>query len=76
MPYAKTKELPKGTKNLPEHAKHIYMEAFNNALEQYKDPKSRRNPEEDLETTASKVAWAAVKKEYKKDNSGNWIRKE
>lgn len=44
MPGEKNLEdLPKGVKDvLPEHAQEIYREAHNNALEQYKDPKKRR----------------------------------
>jgi len=70
------KDLPKGVENvLPEHAKEIYKEAHNSALEQYVDPKKRRG-DESLEEVAHKVAWAAVKKEYEKDNkTGKWKRK-
>ena len=76
MPREKsTKDLPKGVEDLPEHAKEIYMKAHNNALEQYKDPKKRRGTAS-LEEVAHKVAWAAVKKEYVKDEkTGKWKRK-
>lgn len=76
MPYKSKKDLPDSIKdNLPPHAEEIYKEAFNSALKQYTDPKKRRG-KDDLETVASKVAWAAVKKVYKKDNmSGNWVKK-
>jgi cation transport regulator len=77
MPREKsTKDLPKGPEEvLPEHAKEIYKEAHNNALEQYKDPKKRRG-RESLEEVAHKVAWAAVKKEYEKDEeTGRWKKK-
>jgi len=70
------KDLPDGAKNvLPKHAKEIYMEAHNNALEQYKDPKKRRG-KASLEEVAHKVAWAAVEKEYEKDQkTGKWRKK-
>jgi len=77
MPREKSlKDLPKGVdETLPEHAKRIYREAHNNALEQYKDPKKRRG-RASLEEVAHKVAWAAVKKEYEKDETtGKWKRK-
>ena len=77
MPREKsTKDLPKGVENiLPEHAKAIYRKAHNNALEQYKDPKKRRG-KASLEEVAHKVAWAAVEKEYEKDErTGKWRRK-
>jgi cation transport regulator len=70
-------DLPEGVENaLPEHAKKIYRKAHNNALEEYRDPKKRRG-KESLEEVAHKVAWAAVKKEYVKDEqTGTWNRKE
>ena len=76
MPVEKsTRDLPKGVKDLPEHAKEIYKEAHNNALKQYRDPKKRRG-KASLEEVAHKVAWAAVEKEYEKDEkSGKWRRK-
>ncbi len=74
--YKKISDLPDSVKtNLPRHAKEIYKESFNSALKQYKDPKNRRNPKEDSETIAHQVAWSAVKKEYKKDNDGKWVKK-
>ncbi len=78
MPREKsTKDLPKGAEEaLPEHAREIYKEAHNNALEQYKDPKKRRG-NASLEEVAHKVAWAAVKKEYEKDEkTGKWRKKD
>ncbi len=77
MPREKsTKDLPKGAEEvLPDHAKEIYKEAHNKALEEYTDPKKRRG-RASLEEVAHKVAWAAVKKLYKKDEeSGEWKRK-
>ena len=77
MPREKsTKDLPKGVETiLPEHAKAIYRKAHNNALEQYKDPKKSRG-KASLEEVAHKVAWAAVEKEYEKDEkTGKWRRK-
>ena len=56
MPYKNIRGLPKPVRdNLPKKAQEIYMKAFNNADEKYKD-----------EVTAHKVAWSAVKKEYRK----------
>ena len=44
MPREKsTKDLPKGVEEaLPEHARAIYREAHNKALEEYEDPRKRR----------------------------------
>ena len=74
MPYHSNDELPPQVQeNLPNHAQEIYREAHNNALEQYENPDKRRG--DDLETVAHKVAWAAVKQDYKKDKEGNWVEK-
>jgi len=76
MPYKNNDELPKGVKDhLPAHAQNIYREAFNNAFSEYKDISKRRGPAPH-EVVAHKVAWAAVKKVYKKGEDGNWVEKE
>jgi cation transport regulator len=68
MPYDSVSELPDSVKdNLPKGAQEIYKEAFNGAWEQYAD-------EDDRETRAHKVAWAAVKKKYEK-SGGDWVKK-
>lgn len=52
-----------------------YSAAFNSAWEHYKDPEDRRG-DSSREETAHRVAWAAVKNEYEKDDStGEWKRK-
>lgn len=77
MPYHHNKELPQGVQDhLPEHAQDIYREAFNSALEEYKDPQKRRDPQDDLEEIAHRVAWSAVKNLYTKGADGDWHRKE
>lgn len=64
MPYKNINELPESVKNnLPKKAQEIYKNAFNSADKQYKDEK-----------TAHKVAWSAVKKEYKKKGD-KWVKK-
>ncbi len=78
MPYYNSlKDLPERVRdNLPEHAQEIFMKAFNSAWEEYKEPESRRGGlKQSREEVAFKVAWAAVEKEYKKDESGNWVKK-
>ena len=67
------KALPKGVAKLPKHAREIYESAFNNAFKHYKDPK-KRFIGTDRETTAHKVAWAAVKDEYRKKGD-KWVKK-
>lgn len=75
MPYDSVKELPDSVRdNLPKHAQEIYQEAYNSAWEQYKDPDDRRG-DASREETAHRVAWAAVKDKYEKDDSGKWIKK-
>ena len=74
MPYKNLSALPASIRdNLPEHAQEIYMAAFNNAWEQYREPGNRRG-KASREEVAHKVAWAAVKQQYaKKDDK--WRRK-
>jgi len=76
MPYKTIADLPDSIRNhLPEHAQEIYMEVFNHAWEEYSDPTKRRKGASREEVT-HKVAWAAVKKQYDKDEkTGIWKRK-
>lgn len=65
MPYKDKEDLPKQvTENLPEHGQEIYLKAFNNAWDQYKDPDERRG-NESREQVSHKVAWSAVENVYK-----------
>jgi len=77
MPYDSIRELPDSVRdNLPKHAQVIYKEAYNSAWERYEDPDKRRG-DASREETARRVAWAAVKNGYEKDEqSGEWVRKE
>lgn len=77
MPYENLKELPESVRdNLPKHAQEIYKEAYNSAWDQYKDPEDRRG-DATREETAHRVAWAAVKNDYEKDeSSGRWKKKQ
>ena len=76
MPYQSVEELPESVQNnLPKHAQEIYLAAYNNASEQYANPEKRRG-KASLEEVAHRVAWAAVKKEYKKERkTGEWRKK-
>jgi cation transport regulator len=75
MPYRANTELPDSVKdNLPKHAQDIYREAFNHAWDEYADPDKRRKGGS-REETAHRVAWAAVKEKYKKQND-KWMAKE
>ena len=74
MPYKKLSELPDRVKNhLPHHAQEIFMQAFNHAWKEYQDECKRRD-EESLEEVSFKVAWAAVKHKYHKDEDGQWVK--
>jgi len=76
MPYASRKDLPDPVQNsLPEHAQNIFRKAFNTAWEQYDSPDKRRR-DADREETAHRVAWAAVKKVYEKNENGEWQPKD
>jgi len=74
MPYDKISELPDNVKEiLPEKAQEIFKEAYNNAWDQYSDPKKRRD-DASQEETANRVAWSAVKNKYEKKND-KWVKK-
>lgn len=74
MPYSRNNELPDGVKdNLPSKAQEIYRKAFNSAFDDYKDEEDRRG-DDSREEVAHKVAWSAVKNEYHKDDSGEWVK--
>ncbi len=64
MPYKTLRELPESVRNnLPKHAQEIYQAAYNNAWEEYDHEEER----------AHRVAWAAVKQLYVKDDeTGKW----
>jgi cation transport regulator len=58
MPYSHISNLPESVQNhLPLHAQEIYLKAFNSAWDEY-------NHDEEI---AHRVAWAAVKKKYVKN---------
>ena len=68
MPYVSVEDLPPPIQaHLPLHAQNIYRSAFNNAWTEY----AARSPPE-RETTAHRVAWAAVKHIYRK-RGDQWI---
>lgn len=67
MPYERISDLPGSVRdNLPTHAQEIYRAAYNNAWEEYHHEEER----------ARRVAWAAVKEKYEKDEkTGKWKAK-
>ncbi len=57
----------KSIDTLPSHARKIYTKAHKNALKQYTSSSKRQGgKQQSKEQVAHKVAWSAVKKEYKK----------
>lgn len=65
----------KAIDKLPSHAQKIYREAHKNAVKQYSNPSKRREgKQQSKEQIAHKVAWSAVKKEYKKKGE-KWVQK-
>jgi cation transport regulator len=66
MPYASNEDLPPSVReHLPEAAQTIYRRAFNNAWRTYRLYPAR-------EEVAHRVAWAAVKRRYRKV-AGEWV---
>jgi cation transport regulator len=67
MPYATERDLPLSVSaHLPLHAQEIYRAAFNSAWEEYADRGERR------EEIAHRVAWAAVKRLFRKQGK-DWV---
>ncbi len=69
MPYTMISDLPNPVRRLPPHGQEIFLSAFNNAWQTY----AERGPRE-REQIAFRVAWAAVKKRYRKRGE-LWIAK-
>ena len=67
MPYVTTADLPPAVRRLPPHAQEIFLSAFNNAWRSYADRGPRAQEE-----IAFRVAWAAVKKRYRKRGE-DWL---
>jgi cation transport regulator len=64
MPYDSIEDLPDSVRvHLPPHASEIYRRAFNNAWNSYADRGQAR------EEIAHRVAWAAVKRQYRKEGA-------
>jgi cation transport regulator len=62
MPYATNEDLPpRLRRSLPPHAQDIFRSAFNAAWSGYGEREPSRREE-----IAHRVAWAAVKKQYRK----------
>jgi cation transport regulator len=74
-PYKTKKDLPGPIKeHLPADAQDIYLEAFNNAWEQFADP-GKLKYGGNRESASHRVAWSAVKKKYFKNEKGRWVLK-
>lgn len=69
MPYATTSDLPPAARRLPSRAQEIFLAAFNNAWQSYADRGAREQEE-----IAFRVAWAAIKKRYRKHGE-TWVLK-
>lgn len=64
MPYDTNADLPPPVRHvLPEHAQDMYRAAFNHAWEQHHGPD---------EPAAHRIAWAAVKRSYRKVDDA-WV---
>jgi cation transport regulator len=66
MPYRIVDDLPPSVRaHLPIHAQEIYLAAFNNAWRQHAD-------DPDGEAIVHRIAWAAVKRRYRKQGEA-WV---
>lgn len=76
MPYENQSDLPDAVRdNLPSHAQDIYKEAYNSAWDQYEDAEDR-DGDASRKEVSHRVAWAAVKQSYHKEDDGNWVAKD
>lgn len=67
MPYAMNADLPIAVRrNLPQHAQDIFRATFNAAYDRYGPGR---------ESTAHRIAWAAVKRSYVQRGMGIWVRR-
>jgi cation transport regulator len=66
MPYRTNAQLPPSVRDhLPPHAQDIWRETFNHAWEHHGGD----------EATPHRIAWAAVKRGYRKDGA-MWVRRD
>ena len=76
MPYQERSDLPDFVQDdLPPHGQEIYKEAFNRAWDEYEDVEERKD-DETREEVSHKVAWAAVKQQYRQRDDGKWVKKQ
>jgi cation transport regulator len=70
MPYATNEDLPPSVRaHLPPHAQDIFRETFNSAWQSYGASQPERREE-----IAFRVAWAVVKRRYRKAGD-SWVDK-
>lgn len=76
MPFKTIQDLPPQVrKHIPRHAEEIFLEAYNSAWDQYAKSQDRQRGGS-REEVAFRVAWAAVKKKYQKnEKTGQWEAK-
>jgi cation transport regulator len=71
MPYTSNQDLPRSVReHLPAHAQDIFRSAFNAAWRSYSETDAAH-----IEEIAHRVAWAAVKKRYRKLGDA-WVPRE
>jgi len=70
MPYKSIDELPDTVKSIPNHAKTIFMAAFNSAFSD-----TCKDKGDQKEQCSMMVAWGAVKQKYEQDKDGKWTEK-
>ncbi|HUO00696.1 MAG TPA: ChaB family protein [Bradyrhizobium sp.] len=71
MPYSSIEDLPEALRlRLPKHAQEIFCAAFNNAWKAHLDSDLMQR-----EVIAYRIAWAAVKKQYRRIGA-TWIAKD
>ena len=64
MPYSSNSEIPEAMKKLPVGAQTMFRKAFNESYKRNQD-----------DSSASRIAWALVKKRFNKAENGEWVAK-
>jgi len=76
MPYDSVSDLPASVRdNLPKHAREVYLAAYNNAWEEYKNAGDRKGGASGV-AVEHKVPCSGAKNKYEKAKEGSWKRKE
>src|SRR4030042_906129 len=76
MPYDKTFKMPTIPEGLPKEAVDILSSTYSNIRQKWTEENPKDPENEENKKSAASIAWAAVKKQYKKNEEGKWLKKD